>query len=98
MADHYGIASLAEARAYLEHPVLGPRLRECVRVLCALPGVTAREVLGEVDALKFRSCLTLFKAVEGAGPAFEAALGHFFEGEEDRATLDLLAMAPGLPE
>ena len=64
MAQHYGLSGLAEARAYAAHPVLGPRLRECVRALLGHAGTSAARLLGEVDALKLRSCLTLFEAAD----------------------------------
>lgn len=89
-ARHFGIRSLDEARAYLEHPVLGPRLRECVAALQDLTGRTADAVFGGVDAMKLRSALTLFIEA-GAGPLFSAALGRWFDGEKDPMTLRLLA-------
>ncbi|MBZ9648106.1 DUF1810 domain-containing protein [Sphingobium sp. 3R8] len=90
-AQHYAIASLDEARAYLEHPNLGDRLRECVRTLESLPhGSSAAGVLGEVDAMKLRSSLTLFEAA-GGGDLFSAALDRWFGGVRDDATLQLLA-------
>lgn len=91
MSDRYGISSLAEAQAYLAHPVLGPRLKECVSAMCSHERRTAAQILGEVDALKFRSCVTLFKAAEGPGSPFDDALRRFFAGEEDEKTLALLA-------
>src|SRR5262252_4044415 len=60
MSTRYGLQSLAEAKAYLAHPLLGPRIRECVRTLNALPGNDAVAVLGDIDAVKLRSCLTVF--------------------------------------
>lgn len=97
MSRQYGIASLDEARAYLAHPVLGPRLRECVAVMNALPGNDPRAVLGPTDALKFRSCLTLFATVAPEEHAFETALDKYFAGRPDPRTLELLdgADAPG---
>ncbi|MFZ2994901.1 DUF1810 domain-containing protein [Sphingobium sp.] len=90
-AQHYAIASLDEARAYLEHPTLGDRLRECVRTLEGLPhGSSAAGVLGEVDAIKLRSSLTLFEAATG-GDLFSAAQDRWFGGVRDDATLRLLA-------
>jgi uncharacterized protein (DUF1810 family) len=89
-ARFYGIASIDEARAYLEHPVLGPRLRECVRAL--LPSAssrTAEQILGPVDALKLRSNLTLFDRVEPHS-FFAEALAGFFDGQSDNRTLELL--------
>lgn len=100
MAGRYGIAGLDEARAYLAHPLLGPRLLECVAALNALPGDDAPAVLGSVDALKLHSCLTLFAhAADGdaAGP-FRAALAKYHGGAEDAATLRLLARDPSAPD
>lgn len=91
MSDYYGIASLAEARAYLAHPVLGPRLRECVNAISAHEERTAKQILGDVNALKFRSCLTLFNAADGSGSPFNDALRRFFAGKSDQRTLALLA-------
>lgn len=89
-ARHFAIHSLDEARAYLAHPVLGPRLRECVRALQDLTGTTAAAVLGAIDAVKLRSSLTLFREA-GGGPLFVAALDRWFDGSADPATLDLLS-------
>lgn len=88
----YGIENLAEARAYVAHPVLGPRLIECVETLLCLPCVSAAEVLGELDALKLRSCLTLFDVATREVPSFRRALSRFFEGVADEKTLRLLAL------
>lgn len=90
----YGIACADEARAYLAHPVLGPRLRECVRAMESLHGLTASDVLGPLDALKFRSCLTLFASVVPDEPLFRAALDRHFDGAVDERTMALLC---GLP-
>ena len=90
MAQHYGMASLDEARAYLAHPVLGPRLRECCALLLAVPGRSAHEILGSPDDLKFRSCLTLFAAAAPQEPVFAQALRRFYGGEPDPRTLALL--------
>jgi uncharacterized protein (DUF1810 family) len=77
MADHYGISGVEEARAYLSHPLLGPRLRECVAAVLSHAGErTAEEMLGEVDALKLRSCLALFTEA-GGGELFERGLAAF---------------------
>lgn len=89
----YAIASLAEARAYLGHPVLGPRLRECVQILLDVPGRTAAEILGW-DDVKLRSSLTLFAAADPDDPLFAAALARFFDGEPDPRTLTLLREGP----
>lgn len=91
MADRYGIEDLAEARAYLAHPLLGARLRECVAaMLVHAESRSSAELLGVVDAIKLQSCLTLFEAA-GAGPLFAAALDVFYGGERDRRTLGMLA-------
>lgn len=87
-AKHYGIASVEEARAYLEHPVLGSRLCEFVTALQALPPVKAEQVFGPIDALKLRSSLTLFDAACD-GPQFAAAIDRWFGGG-DAKTLTLL--------
>lgn len=91
MAQAYGIAGLAEARAYLAHPLLGPRLRECVRALLGHAGRSAESILGSTDALKLRSCLTLFARAAPGVPEFAQALEAFYGGEADVLTLRLLA-------
>ena len=90
MAREYGIAGRTEAKAYLAHSVLGPRLLECVQAILAHADRSAVEILGDVDAMKFRSCLTLFAEVAPAEPLFGAALDAFYDGERDEATLRLL--------
>jgi uncharacterized protein (DUF1810 family) len=87
-AQHFAIGSLDEARAYLDHPVLGPRLREAAAALLELPGSpSAAEVLGGIDALKLRSSMTLFAAAAAPGePLFSAVLHRYFDGEPDPAT------------
>ena len=91
MAAFYGLEGISEARAYLAHPVLGPRLVESVRAMLAHPTGTASQILGEVDALKFRSCLTLFLGVAPTDEAFQGALDRFYGGQPDPMTLALLA-------
>jgi uncharacterized protein (DUF1810 family) len=91
MATRYAIRSLAEAKAYLGHPLLGARLRECVAAMNAHSGTSARDILGDVDATKFRSCLTLFAQACPSEPLFAEALDRFFAGEPDQATLAILA-------
>ena len=91
MAWHFGIASRGEAAAFLAHPVLGPRLRECVELVLAVRGRTAHEIFGSPDDLKLRSCLTLFAEVAGGDSVFDRALRQYFAGQPDPATLDLLA-------
>ena len=88
-AQHYGIASLEEARAYLAHPVLGPRLRECCELMLAVPQRSAHEILGSPDDLKFRSCLTLFSLAAPHEPLFRLCLERFYSGGPDPRTLAL---------
>lgn len=89
-ADYYGLSGLAEARAYLAHPLLGQRLRDATAAMLVHHSLGAASVLGELDALKFRSCMTLFALADPAEPAFGAALERFFAGEPDARTLQLL--------
>jgi uncharacterized protein (DUF1810 family) len=91
MAERYGIGSRAEAVAYLDHPLLGARLRECTGLMQAAPAdASALAILGAPDDLKFRSSMTLFDAVAQAPAPFAAALERFFAGGRDAATLRLL--------
>jgi uncharacterized protein (DUF1810 family) len=85
-AQHYAISSLEEARAYLEHPVLGARLRECARILTELPGGSADEIFGGIDAMKLRSSMTLFARADPDEPLFAAVLDRFYGGAADPAT------------
>ncbi len=78
MSRRYAIGSPAEARAYLGHPVLGPRLRECAAALLAVEGRSAVEILGEIDAMKLRSSMTLFAAADPGEPLFPAVLERYF--------------------
>lgn len=87
----YGVVSLAEARAYLGHPILGQRLREATNAMLAHRSMTADSILGELDALKFRSCLTLFSLADPAETIFTDALEYFFGGERDSRTIQLVA-------
>jgi uncharacterized protein (DUF1810 family) len=89
MAQHYAIASLAEARAYLAHPVLGPRLRECCELMLALPEKTAHDILGSPDDLKFRSCVTLFALAAPDEDLFRRCLERFCGGMPDARTVAL---------
>ena len=90
MAQQYGLASLAEAHAYLAHPVLGKRLRDCTALVNAVQGRSAEEILGGMDAMKFRSCMTLFAAAEPGDSIFRTALDRYYAGAEDPRTLALL--------
>jgi uncharacterized protein (DUF1810 family) len=87
MAREYAISGQGEARAYLDHPVLGPRLRECAGVVAATGGKRAEEIFGSVDAVKLRSSMTLFAAAGPDEPAFAEVLARYFGGERDEATL-----------
>jgi uncharacterized protein (DUF1810 family) len=86
MAQRYAISGVDEARAYLDHPVLGPRLRACVEAALAVEGRTAHQIFGSPDDLKFRSSLTLFREACGE-PIFQQALERFYGGEPDARTL-----------
>jgi uncharacterized protein (DUF1810 family) len=88
-AQHYGIASKAEAQAYWAHPLLGARLRECTELVLAVEGRSAHEIFGSPDDLKFRSCMTLFAQATGE-PLFTRALQKYCDGRPDEATLRLL--------
>ena len=88
----YAIGSIHEARAFLAHPILGARLRECVAALQDLAPTSAEAVFGAVDAIKLRSSLTLFEAA-GGGDAFGECLDAFFDGNRDAETLRLLGGA-----
>ena len=93
-ARRYAVSGLPEARAYLQHPVLGPRLVECAQALLDLGGDDPVAVLGGIDAVKLRSSMTLFRrAVADDDPlaeTFDAVLAAYFDGHEDEATLELL--------
>ena len=89
-ARYFGIASREEARAYLEHPVLGTRLRQCVDRIMALDSPDPHAIFGSPDDLKLRSSLTLFAAVAGEDKRFEAALDHLYPEGRDKATLAML--------
>ena len=82
----YAITGLAEARAYLAHPVLGPRLTECAAILAGLRGRTAEQIFGEVDALKLCSSMTLFMHAAPGEPVFRQVLDQYFDGRPDFAT------------
>lgn len=93
-STYYGLENAAEAAAYLAHPVLGTRLRECVTAILAHKDKTAHTILGAPDDLKFRSCLTLFRAVAAPDdPLWQNALDQFYAGRPDNATLRLLGSA-----
>ncbi|HSR87015.1 MAG TPA: DUF1810 domain-containing protein [Streptosporangiaceae bacterium] len=86
----YAIASLAEARAYLAHPVLGPRIRDCASILLSFSGRTANQIFGGIDAVKLRSSMTLFEHAEPGERVFRRVLDLYFSGAEDPATVERL--------
>ena len=93
-SKRYAIKSLAEAKAYLCHPVLGPRLMECAEAVVRIEGRSAFEVFGSPDEVKLRSCATLFACVSPVGSVFDRMLGKYFQGERDGKTLRLVGIAP----
>jgi uncharacterized protein (DUF1810 family) len=90
----YAIKSIAEAEAYLSHPVLGPRLRDCALAVLRVDGRSALEIFGSPDDMKLKSCATLFARVSPAGSVFDRLLDKYFQGERDDKTLRLLGVAP----
>jgi len=90
MAQHYAISGLAEARAYLAHPVLGARLRECSALVLAVQGATVHGIFGSPDNMKFHSSMTLFAQAAPDEALFRDCLDKYFGGVPDQATLDLL--------
>jgi uncharacterized protein (DUF1810 family) len=92
-AVRYGISSLEEARAYLEHDVLGPRLRECARLVAGIDGRSADEIFGWPDNLKVASSMTLFARATDDDAEFRAVLDKFYDGEDDQATVERLSQA-----
>jgi len=89
MAQRFAVASAEEAKAYLAHPTLGPRLRQCTALVNAIEGRTIGEILGSPDDLKFCSSMTLFGAVS-RDPDFLQAIAKYYDGLQDQRTLDLL--------
>ena len=90
MARKFSISSQAEAAAYLAHPILGPRLTECTRLVNLVEGRSIQEILGDIDSMKFRSSMTLFARAAGNNRSFIEALEKYFAGQEDPLTLDRL--------
>ena len=91
MAQHYAIRDLEEAREYLQHPVLGPRLIEISEALLALDETDPRRVMGSPDDLKLRSCMTLFQSAAPDQPVFGKVLDKFYGGQPDGRTLEILS-------
>lgn len=90
MAVHYALGSIEEARAYLTHPVLGARLRECAAAVADIEGRTAEQVLGATDAMKLRSSMTLFARAAPDDPMYPRVLEHWYDGRPDPVTEELL--------
>ncbi len=90
MAEKFGISSRAEAEAYLQHPILGPRLTECTELVNRVNGRSIEQILGYPDNLKFRSSMTLFNQVAPANKVFEDALQKYFDGKPDQLTINRL--------
>jgi uncharacterized protein (DUF1810 family) len=97
-AKRYAIKSVEEAKAYVEHPILGPRLLECAEAVLRIEGRSATEIFGSPDDLKLRSCATLFACVLPAGSVFARLLQKYYRGGRDEKTLQLLALAPDARE
>ena len=87
MSIRFAIASLDEAKAYLAHPVLGPRLRECAELTLGVEGKSARDVFGGIDEMKFRSSMTLFARAAPVDDVFQLCIDKYFAGSPDPATL-----------
>lgn len=91
-SKHYAIKSLEEARAYLAHPVLGPRLLACAEAVVHIDGRSTAEIFGSPDDMKLKSCATLFACVSPAGSVFHQLLGKYYQGDVDDKTLQLLGL------
>ena len=89
-SKHYAIKSLAEAPAYLDHPILGPRPRECVDAFLGVTGRSAHQIFGSPDDVKLKSCMTLFAYISPEGSVFYKVLDKYFEGQRDGKTLKLI--------
>lgn len=89
-ANYYGIDGREEAKAYLEHPVLGARLREITRAFLELQGVSAHDVFGSPDTMKVLSCMTLFREVAEKDDPFTEVIAKYYRGIPDRRTLEML--------
>jgi len=92
-AKHYAITSIAEATAYLAHPLLGPRLQQCAETVLRIEGRSATAIFGSPDDWKLRSCATLFALVSPPGSVFDRLLDTYYRGERDAKTLQLLGVA-----
>lgn len=92
LAQRYAISGIEEAKAYLQHPVLGRRLRRCVEAVLGVPDRTLRQIFGSPDDIKFRSSMTLFALADGGEPLFQEALDRYCDGVMDPVTLKLLGL------
>lgn len=92
-SQKYSIKSIAEAKAYLSHPILSSRLTECTRAALTVEGRSAYEIFGSPDDMKLRSCATLFASISPSGSVFDQLLAKFFQGDRDPKTLQLLEIA-----
>jgi uncharacterized protein (DUF1810 family) len=98
MSREFAVSSLAEARAYLRHPVLGPRLVECATIVAGTDGKSAADIFGSVDAMKLRSSMTLFMAAAPGEGVFARVLAKYFDGAPDGATMEKLMASDTQPE
>ena len=94
MSRRFAISSVTEARAYMEHAVLGARLKECAELVLKVAGKSAYEIFGTPDDMKFRSCMTLFAVVEKESSVFEDNIRKYFNGDQDRRTLEIFTPHP----
>jgi uncharacterized protein (DUF1810 family) len=90
MSRRYSISSIDEARAFAKHPILGPRLIECIELVTAVEGKSAEQIFGYIDALKFRSCVTLFDVASDDSRTFQQALDQYYDGVPDPMTIRVL--------
>ena len=90
MSERFAINSLQEAEAYLAHPILGPRLRECTQLVSAVEGRAISQIFGNPDDMKFRSCMTLFAGATSDNKIFQDALEKYFGGKPDPMTMELI--------
>ena len=93
-SKRYSIKSADEARAYLDHPILGRRLLECTEAVICIEGRSAAEIFGSPDDLKLRSCATLFACIQPPGSVFDRLIGKYYRGTRDSKTLQLLGFGP----
>jgi uncharacterized protein (DUF1810 family) len=89
-AREFAIGSIEEAKAYIEHPILGARLRQCTKIVLAVEGRTSEQIFGAIDSLKFRSCMTLFQYTTADNRIFQEAIEKYFDNEPDRRTIEIL--------